>query len=252
MVCVAKLSLLTIYYRLDPLGVFWKVYIYSISVILVIPSVVLVILYIFGCRPLQMAWDSTITDGHCVDRLTILLTSSVFNVITDFLMIIAPIPLVWDLQMRPLHKVGVVLMFFLGCITIITSIFRVITVHHLLWQSDHPYHMATPILWANAETVLIIICDCLPSFRIFLRHHFPSDSETESGSLTRTPQSNTQNPTDQELRSWFDDDIELIRNSGQTSDPTVVGRTINMDLQYTKFITSVTVHSGNDRDSARV
>jgi hypothetical protein len=81
----------------------------------IIPSPILVFLYLFGCQPVTKAWDPTIPDGHCVDRLSIMLASSVINVVTDFLMIIAPFPVIWKLNMRVWQKLGVTLMFFLGC-----------------------------------------------------------------------------------------------------------------------------------------
>ncbi|KAE8387368.1 hypothetical protein BDV23DRAFT_186402 [Aspergillus alliaceus] len=233
LVCVAKLSLIMLYYRLSPHAKLWRICVYAIATIIVIPTPILVFLYLFGCQPVAKAWNATIDGGHCVDRLSIMLASSVLNVITDFLMIIAPIPLIWKLNMRIWQKLGVALMFFLGGITIVTSIFRAVTVDNLLYESDHPYHMAVPILWANAETVLVIICDCLPSLRPFLHRHFPGGCFTGSES-SGAPTSGTRNTRQHGRSRYFDDDIELIQNGSNASRSMVITRTVEMELQYHK------------------
>ncbi|KAF7592238.1 hypothetical protein BBP40_000439 [Aspergillus hancockii] len=249
MVCVAKLSLIILYYRLNRLAKPWRLCVYAIAIITVVPSPVLVLLYLFGCQPVAKAWDPTITEGHCVGRLSIMLASSVLNVVTDFLMIVAPIPVIWNLNMRVWQKVGVTLMFFLGCITIITSICRAVTVEHLFHQDDHPYHMAVPILWAwvflrgrrkiysdlvsNAETILIIICDCLPSLRPFLRRHCPAGCLSLS-EPTKPPTSDTRNARQQGRSNYFDDDIELIQNGSNGSHSMVITRTVELEFQYHK------------------
>ncbi|OOO05744.1 hypothetical protein OAory_01072600 [Aspergillus oryzae] len=233
LVCVAKLSLIMLYYRLSPHVKLWRFCIYGIATLITLPSLILVFLYLFGCQPVAKAWDSTITEGHCVDRLSIMLASSVLNVITDFLMIIAPIPLIWKLNMRVWQKVGVTLMFFLGGITIITSIFRAITVDNLLYEGDHPYRMAVPILWANAETVLVIICDCLPSLRPFLHRHCPGGCFTGS-EPSGVPTSEAHNTRQHGRSRYFDDDIELIQNGSNPPRSMVITRTVEMELQYHK------------------
>ncbi|KAE8377707.1 hypothetical protein BDV26DRAFT_292932 [Aspergillus bertholletiae] len=233
LVCVAKLSLIMLYYRLSPHMKLWRFCVYGIATLITIPSFILVLLYLFGCQPVAKAWDSTIAEGHCVDRLSIMLASSVLNVITDFLMIIAPIPLIWNLNMRVWQKIGVILMFFLGGITIITSIFRAITVDNLLYRGDHSYHMAVPILWANAETVLVIICDCLPSLRPFLHRHCPGGCFMGS-EPSGAPTSGARNTRQHGRSHYFDDDIELIHNGSNASRSMVITRTVEMELQYHK------------------
>ncbi|UDD57897.1 hypothetical protein AFCA_005372 [Aspergillus flavus] len=222
-----------LYYRLSPHVKLWRFCIYGIATLITLPSLILVFLYLFGCQPVAKAWDSTITEGHCVDRLSIMLASSVLNVITDFLMIIAPIPLIWKLNMRVWQKLGVTLMFFLGGITIITSIFRAITVDNLLYEGDHPYRMAVPILWANAETVLVIICDCLPSLRPFLHRHCPGGCFTGS-EPSGVPTSEARNTRQHGRSRYFDDDIELIQNGSNPPRSMVITRTVEMELQYHK------------------
>ncbi|KAE8416056.1 hypothetical protein BDV36DRAFT_284807 [Aspergillus pseudocaelatus] len=201
LVCVAKLSLIMLYYRLSPHVKLWRFCIYGIATLITIPTPILVFLYLFGCQPVAKAWDPTINEGHCVDRLSIMLASSVLNVITDFLMIIAPIPLIWKLNMRVWQKLGVTLMFFLGGM--------------------------------NAETVLVIICDCLPSLRPFLHRHCPGGCFTGS-EPSRVPTSGTRNTRQHGRSRYFDDDIELIQNGSNPSRSMVITRTVEMELQYHK------------------
>ncbi|KAE8352697.1 hypothetical protein BDV28DRAFT_157657 [Aspergillus coremiiformis] len=201
LVSIAKLSLIMLYYRLSPHTKLWRMCIYAIAGLIIIPTPVLTFLFIFGCQPIAKAWDPAITEGQCVDRLTIMLTSSVLNVITDFLLIITPIPLIWKLNMRIWQKLGVTLMFFLGGM--------------------------------NAETILVVVCDCLPSLRPFLHRHCPGGCFAGS-EPSGPPTSGTRNTRLQCRGRYFDDDIELIQNGMDPSRSMVITRTVEMELQYHK------------------
>ncbi|GES62462.1 hypothetical protein ATEIFO6365_0005043900 [Aspergillus terreus] len=210
--CMAKMSMITLYYRLNPFGTIWRVSVLAIAIVIVVPTPVLVLLYIFGCRPVALAWNPEVGEGQCISRLSIMFTSSVLNAATDLMMVLIPIPLIRQLQMPLFVKVGALVMFFLGCITIITSIFRAIAFGDLFHRSDQSYHMAVPILWANAETTLVIICDCLPSFRRFLSHMIANTGSNGSGNVSRRLGSvGTGNPPQPGPGNDFEDDVELIR-----------------------------------------
>ncbi|KAL5359153.1 hypothetical protein BJX96DRAFT_174104 [Aspergillus floccosus] len=242
MMCTAKLSMITLYYRLNPFGTIWRVSVLTIAIIIALPTPVLVLMYIFGCQPLAMAWNPETANGHCIGRVTILFTSSVLNASTDLMMVLIPIPLIRRLQMPIFYKIGALVMFFLGCTTIITSICRAVAVGHLFNRSDHSYNMAVPILWANAETTLVIICDCLPSFRRCVQHMLSSKVSSESGNVSRvlgsvgagnTPQPGPGND--------FGDDVELIRR--EAGNAMRINQTVELSVAYQQKEVDLSVHS---------
>ena len=58
---------------------------------------------IFQCIPIEKSWNKLITTGHCYDFNAAYKASGIFNVLSDFAILIMPMPCVWKLNM-PLRK----------------------------------------------------------------------------------------------------------------------------------------------------
>ena len=65
------------------------------------------------CRPIQYQWDTTI-DGVCGNKNLGILTSAIFNMITDLGLYTMPIPMLWNLQMPFTKKLALIGIFSLG------------------------------------------------------------------------------------------------------------------------------------------
>ena len=55
------------------------------------------------CTPREKIWNPLMQGGHCFSFEAIFQASGVFNVISDFVILILPMPCVWKLRM-PLKK----------------------------------------------------------------------------------------------------------------------------------------------------
>ena len=66
------------------------------------------------CRPLAFNWDSTIPGGVCGARNTVYVSAGSLNVVTDFMVMMLPIPHILKLHLATKRKIGLVLMFSLG------------------------------------------------------------------------------------------------------------------------------------------
>lgn len=66
------------------------------------------------CMPLDFLWDKTIPDGHCIDINAGYRWSSLMNIITDVVMLILPLPVIWKIQTSMRLKIGLTLTFALG------------------------------------------------------------------------------------------------------------------------------------------
>lgn len=75
------------------------------------------------CRPVQKNWDPT-SPGVCGNRIAGYTAVSVVNVIVDILMLILPLPMVFNLQVKSGYKVGLYSIFGVGIVTIIFSVIR--------------------------------------------------------------------------------------------------------------------------------
>ncbi|PQE06817.1 integral membrane protein [Rutstroemia sp. NJR-2017a BBW] len=66
------------------------------------------------CRPFAYQWDKTIEGGTCGNQTLGILLVAILNLITDLIMVIMPMPMVWNLKMPRSKKLALMGMFGLG------------------------------------------------------------------------------------------------------------------------------------------
>lgn len=110
---LVKLAVLRFYSRIfaPSLWFTWSVRITAAAVIMWMVSVVLETFLL--CRPLAFNWDTTI-DGVCGDRNAVFVIAGVTNMITDFMVLLVPVPCILKLQMPVGQKFGLLLVFCMG------------------------------------------------------------------------------------------------------------------------------------------
>lgn len=111
----AKLSLIILYHRIISTKPMYKFALYVVTAIVCGYSIAIVFALIFACSPIQKNWDASITRGHCIDRDGLYIATAVTNIITDLALIILPIPVVFTLQMPRIQKLGLLMLFVIGC-----------------------------------------------------------------------------------------------------------------------------------------
>ncbi|KAL9597902.1 MAG: hypothetical protein Q9219_004855 [cf. Caloplaca sp. 3 TL-2023] len=72
------------------------------------------------CRPLEYVWDKTTPGGSCMNVMVVFYNNAAFTLAINTVVILLPLPVLWGLQMKKTHKVGVIAIFLLGN-TIINS-----------------------------------------------------------------------------------------------------------------------------------
>lgn len=60
----------------------------------------------FICTPLEYLWDRTIPGGRCFDIIAWYRWSGLMNILTDVVMLILPLPMVWKIQSSKRVKIG--------------------------------------------------------------------------------------------------------------------------------------------------
>ncbi|KAL4809832.1 hypothetical protein BDV18DRAFT_150340 [Aspergillus unguis] len=171
---LAKGSLIILYYRIVSASSrrVYRYILYVIAAIVVGYSVAITFALIFACRPIAKAWNAALP-GSCVDQNGLYAATAVTNTVTDVALIVVPVPVVFSLNMPTLQKVGLFMVFVVGCATVVTSIIRLVTLFPFLQTDDKTYRIAWTDLWINVEANFIIICACLPFLRHFLRRYAP-------------------------------------------------------------------------------
>lgn len=138
--------------------------------------------------------------GHCIGSHQLGVASGTLNVVSDFLILTLPLPIIWRLQMSTRKKVGVIAIFALGGLACIASVFRLVysiqllsvpsgTLAYLIniditgvWRYDNSLALVCCDLLTEisfAEIAIGIIVGCLPILPRFFRYFF-SDGKTSS------------------------------------------------------------------------
>ena len=77
-------------------------------------SAIYVFLNIFMCNPREKLWNPLVNVGHCFNSDVIGESSGIFNVLSDFVILILPMPCLSKLQMRTRKKIWMMAIFATG------------------------------------------------------------------------------------------------------------------------------------------
>jgi hypothetical protein len=64
--------------------------------------------------PVAYFWDKTIKGGHCMNQYAVWFTNAAVNIVTDFAIIILPMPVLRSLDLPLKQKRALMLVFALG------------------------------------------------------------------------------------------------------------------------------------------
>jgi hypothetical protein len=115
------------------------------------------------CRPLRAYWDHSV-EGSCFDAQQFIIVNQAFNVLMDFVILVLPIPMIWNLHRAWQDKLALNGVFALGAFVCFASIYRIIV---LFWISptDPTYTVYQATLWTHIEPAVGLICSNLPIIR---------------------------------------------------------------------------------------
>ncbi|KUI74018.1 hypothetical protein VM1G_09546 [Cytospora mali] len=107
------------------------------------------------CRPVSKNWDPTIP-GTCGDRIAGYTAVSVVNVIIDCMMLILPLPMIYNLQTRTGYKLCLFCIFGIGIVTIVFSVVRLLSLNELDFD-DFSYTAVPVMTWTAAEAGVAVL-----------------------------------------------------------------------------------------------
>lgn len=127
---------------------------------------------IFQCSPVRLAFDKSITDGHCIDNAKFWYANAAFSIATDLIILLLPMWLVHKLQIPLAQKMALIIVFALGSFVVATSCLRVTTINIIATTSDKTYDISST-MWTVIEMNVSIVCACLPMVRPLIVKVFP-------------------------------------------------------------------------------
>ncbi|KAI0007174.1 hypothetical protein F4779DRAFT_523551 [Xylariaceae sp. FL0662B] len=173
---LAKLVLCIFYYRLSP-NTWYRYGILGTAFLCISCFGAVWFAVMFACKPVDAAWNlRKFTGDNCISRPPWYLLQAITGGVTDLLLMLQPIPTVLGLNMSNKQKAGLLAWFGIGTVTLAAACMRLKSLLSMLTSMDTPWTMAEAMLWLVIESNLIILCGCLPTFRLWLRTVFPQSA----------------------------------------------------------------------------
>ncbi|EGE86577.2 integral membrane protein [Blastomyces dermatitidis ATCC 18188] len=140
-------------------------------------------------RPIGAAWDFTpplyrpAYNYHCTDRFTVTFAASILNAVLDFLTMLVPIPIGWQLQLPISQRLAVIAIFCVGAIVVAASCVKTGYIVTAMGESYDEQFDAYPLwIMSIVEIDLGIICASAPALRPLISRYIPKAFGTMSRS----------------------------------------------------------------------
>ena len=126
-VAITKFSILLLYRRIFRLDSFKK-WLVGVAIFVFLWAVSTIFAAIFQCMPIRLAWQKDLGHGKCVDLAALVVSTGVLNMLTDIIILIIPMPIVWSLKISNRQKVAVSAIFLLGGLYVLPSSASVVVI----------------------------------------------------------------------------------------------------------------------------
>ncbi|KAF2157170.1 MFS general substrate transporter [Myriangium duriaei CBS 260.36] len=163
----------------------------------------------FQCRPPSAAYDLTPSaDSHCTNIVTIYLSSSPVNIITDLALLILPMPILTGMRLPRKQKIILIVTFSFGLFVAVVDVIRVAYLQSASTyrlskvnngakgdsadaSNDFSWYASYSFMWTTIEVNIGIMCACVPGLKPLVARFAPHLilSET-SGSKQEVPSVN--------------------------------------------------------------
>ncbi|KAL2063950.1 hypothetical protein VTL71DRAFT_4444 [Oculimacula yallundae] len=128
---------------------------------------------IFICSPIAAFWNPAAhPNASCISVKTLYFADTGVSVVSDFSVLIAPIPLIWGMNLSRKTKIKVIALLAAGGIACVTTLARLVLLIVTVDSKDTTLNTIFLNLLAMGEVSLGLSCACLPSLGIFWKHFF--------------------------------------------------------------------------------
>ncbi|KAL3455725.1 hypothetical protein BJX64DRAFT_281876 [Aspergillus heterothallicus] len=167
-VCIAfiKSSMLLLYLRLFPSKTLRLTVFIALAITLSWGTATF-LAQLFSCAPINYFWEKWDGEheGHCTSHNALLLAHAIMNIVMDVVVIAIPMPILWTLHMSFEKKVGMCVMFAVGIVVTVISIFRLVEAVGFN-STTNPTKDFVPVgMWSLLEIDIGIMCACMPGIR---------------------------------------------------------------------------------------
>ncbi|KAM0718965.1 hypothetical protein Q7P37_006037 [Cladosporium fusiforme] len=173
------------------------------------------------CLPVHMYWGrrdmNNKTEFSCFDEETFSIATAVIAIITDVLILLIPIFMVWPLRMNRRKKVAVGCVLSLGWIVVIVACVR-LKLFFDLWAGagrDYTYTTGTGVVISIVEVNVAIILSCGPALNALLTRLAPRILGSKNSKPGGYVYTNDYNMPSRQPRRFDLPSLASSRNSGR-------------------------------------
>ncbi|KAL8761467.1 MAG: hypothetical protein Q9184_002424 [Pyrenodesmia sp. 2 TL-2023] len=181
-ISATRMSLLLFYHRLFPVRRFTVVAVIT-GCIMIGWWIGFILAIIFSCRPVASFWNKAIP-GHCISEKSLSWGITGSELGANILMLVLPIPWLWDLRLPLSKKLALIGIFMLGCFVCISCIVRFPLLAAVV-QTDASWTIVPAGIWIVVECNIGIASVCLPLMRPLVAFEFSNLSTFFSFSRSR-------------------------------------------------------------------
>ncbi|KAL4771204.1 hypothetical protein BDW60DRAFT_223569 [Aspergillus nidulans var. acristatus] len=191
MVFVIKLALLAVMLRIFAPDRQKVMIVYGTIVVLLLYYIPALFIKIFFCKPISTYWfGAEVTGGTCLDQRKVIIADATISMISDFWILVLPIPMLWSLKMCLSKKLRVIGILGAGGLATGFSVWRLVMMVDESQTPDTTWFWIHCVLTANAEAGIGLICACLPTLSSYIARR-KLKSQSGSGSYRRNYELNS-------------------------------------------------------------
>lgn len=156
-----------------------------------IAGIVLTLLNIFQCRPVQAAFSLDSGHTQCIPLLTEFICSAPVNIVTDLAILALPIPVLTGMRLPKRQKYILVFTFSLGVFVTIVDVVRIYYLQQAITtmpstatssdpsaifgdSPDFAWNASLSLMWSAVEVNVGMICACIPTLKPLIIKILPS------------------------------------------------------------------------------
>ncbi|KAF2648664.1 hypothetical protein K491DRAFT_722389 [Lophiostoma macrostomum CBS 122681] len=171
---LAKLGILALYQEL--FGRASKTYqnVIKVTFLLVFCIMIVQIIIPFAnCKPFSYNWNLSLPEGSCAfSGLHLWRYLSIPNVVTTIIMILIPLPVLYNLKVDAATRVGFCLVFTVALVGMIAAIMRFVSFMLVANFDDITYECIRPFCWTIAESGIYLVAGVLPTLKPLIKRMF--------------------------------------------------------------------------------
>ncbi|KAK1751358.1 hypothetical protein QBC47DRAFT_364381 [Echria macrotheca] len=136
------------------------------------------------CRPFALNWDKTI-EGTCGDNRLFYMWLGAINVVAEAVILLLPVPFLFQLQLKTAKKVVVIALFSVGWMTCAVTIYRQVTLPYLHFE-DMTYTGVLATIFTGIEPAVALSLACIPFLRPLVKSGILRSTTSDSRYPSRT------------------------------------------------------------------